>query len=299
MKILITGSEGQLGWELSRLGREKKWDLLETDLPELDITDISSIEKSIYAFRPELIINAAAYTNVDQSESESELSFSINRDGPSNLAHACKKEAIPLIHISTDYVFDGLKGSAYLETEPVTPLGVYGKSKEAGEKEIRIILPEHIIIRTSWLYGAHGLNFVKTMLRIGKEQDILRVVSDQYGSPTCAEDLAQAIIQIAIQIKANNNHLWGTYHYCNQGIISWHEFAENIFQIAQKYDTYKVSKVIPISTEEYPTAASRPAFSALDCSKIANKFNIKSLPWQESLEQTINKILSENNTGSP
>ncbi|MBU0995412.1 MAG: dTDP-4-dehydrorhamnose reductase [Proteobacteria bacterium] len=292
MKLLITGSSGQLGHALSRISKIQHIDIFEGDLPHFDILDAPNTEKKVLFFQPDIIINAAAYTLVDQSENEADKAFAINQDGPATLAGICRTKRIPLIHISTDYVFDGKKGTAYIEDDPVSPLGVYGKSKEAGEKEIRKRLTEHVIMRTSWLYGIHGNNFVKTMLKLGKERDVVRVVSDQKGSPTCAEDLAEAIINVAKKILSRKPSRWGTYHYCNSGVISWYEFAQSIFQIAACYDTFKVDQVIPITTAEYPTLTTRPPFSALNCEKIRKNFDIEQKPWKESLEQTIKTIVS-------
>jgi dTDP-4-dehydrorhamnose reductase len=252
------------------------------------------VEKALSAYQPVLLINAAAYTNVDRAESEPDLAFAANRDGPDNLARACANANLPFIHISTDYVFDGQKKSPYIETDQVSPLGVYGKSKEQGEKRVRFRTKEHIILRTSWLYGVHGNNFVKTMLRLGKERKTIKVVSDQYGSPTSAADLAEAILTIANLTISAPKIIWGTYHYCGQGITTWHEFAEAIFDIAGKHDAMKLKKIEPIKTVDYPTAAKRPFFSGLDCSLIEKSFGIKARPWQESLKLTIDRIFNSN-----
>lgn len=260
----------------------------------MDITNIIQVEKALSAYDPVLIINAAAYTNVDKAESEPDIAFAVNRDGPDNLAGACANANLPFIHISTDYVFDGQKKSPYIETDQVSPIGVYGKSKEQGGKRVRFQTKEHIILRTSWLYGVHGNNFVKTMLRLGKERKIIKVVADQYGCPTSASDLAETILIIAGLIRNSSKINWGTYHYCGQGITTWHEFAKRIFEIAGKHDAMKVEKIEPIKTIDYPTPAKRPLFSALDCSLIEKNFGIKTKPWQESLKVTIDRIFSQN-----
>jgi len=256
------------------------------------------VEKALSAYKPVLLINAAAYTNVDKAESEPALAFAVNRDGPDNLAGACAKANLPFIHISTDYVFDGQKKSPYIETDQISPLGVYGKSKEQGEKMVRSRTEKHIILRTSWLYGMHGNNFVKTMLRLGREKMAIRVVSDQYGCPTSAADLAEAVLTIADLIISapgiNSKINWGTYHYCGQGITTWHEFAEAVFDIAGRHDAMKVEKIEPIKTVDYPTPAKRPFFSALDCSLIEKSFGIKTKPWQESLKVAIDRIFNSN-----
>lgn len=291
MKILLIGAKGQLGTELEIIGKIQNHTICGTDLPEFNITDIENISTTVDDFRPNLIINASAYTQVDKSESERDLAFAVNQTGPANLSKICQEKNIPLIHISTDYVFDGEKGVAYTENDPVSPIGVYGLSKEAGEVEIRKYLKHHIIIRTSWLYGFYGNNFVKTMLRLGKEREIIKVVSDQKGSPTCAEDLANAIYQVARHVEKGKDDIWGTYHYCNQGIISWYDFSQKIFEIADKFDAFSIKEVRPIPTAEYPTPAKRPAYSALDCGKFEKTFDISLIPWEESLKRTIEKIL--------
>ena len=213
------------------------------------------------------VINAAAYTAVDRAESGSEAAFAVNREGPAHLADRCRKRGIPLIHVSTDYVFDGEKGKPYVEEDPIAPLGVYGKSKAAGEAEVRQRLPEHIIVRTAWLVGVHGHNFVKNMLRLGRERETLKVVSDQQGCPTFAADLADAILVMAKQAEIRKLVPWGTYHYCGRGETTWHGFAEAIFEIAGQYEKFALKNLLPISTAEYPTPVKRPANSVLDCTK--------------------------------
>jgi len=291
MKLLIIGSKGQLGSELVRECKKNDFSYLALDLPEFNITDPYQVEKTFADFKPSIVINASAYTNVDKAETEPEIAFSVNSDGPANIAVSCDKNRIPIIHVSTDYVFDGSKGQPYAESDPVSPLGVYGKSKEEGESKLRSILKQHIILRTSWLYGAYGHNFVKTMLRLGIEKEIIKVVSDQYGCPTCAADLAKAVVDISKQITQNPKIAWGTYHYCGLGITTWHKFAKAIFEIASQYQNYKVSSVEAITTAQYPTRTKRPAFSALDCGLIKKHFGISTKPWQESLEKTIERIL--------
>ena len=289
MKLLVIGENGQLGWEVYRKGKKQGIDVLGLDLPEFDVTEPSNVKKAVHQAGVSLVINASAYTAVDTAESEPELAFAVNRDGPSYLAASCAEIGIPLIHISTDYVFDGNKKGLYLETEPVSPLGIYGKSKAAGETEIRNNLKEHIIIRTAWLYGLHGNNFVKTMLGLGKEKEALSVVADQYGCPTYAADLADAILTIATQISEHRDVIWGTYHYCGKGVTTWHGFAQAIFDLANQYDTFQVKKVVPITTSEYPTPAKRPANSGMDCSLITKNFGISLRPWQESLADMVHR----------
>jgi dTDP-4-dehydrorhamnose reductase len=292
MRILVTGANGQVGWELARRGARKGFDIMALDHATLDITDSSAVNREVRGSGPSVVVNAAAYTAVDQAESESELAFAANRDGPAYLASACAEAGIPLIHISTDFVFDGKKQGFYLESDQISPLNVYGKSKAAGEVAVRERLRKHIILRTSWVYGVEGRNFVKTMLRLGREKDVIQVVEDQYGCPTYAADLGDAIMHIASQIGKKTEPAWGTYHYCGKGVTSWHGLAQEIFLLAKQYTSLRVKTVEAISTAEYPTSARRPLNSTLDCSLIGKTFNIHPKPWRESLAQMINMLFS-------
>jgi dTDP-4-dehydrorhamnose reductase len=292
MKVLVTGAHGQVGWELSRSGVRKGFEILALDRTTLDITNQSAINRKVRGSGVSVLVNGAAYTAVDQAESEPELAFAVNRDGPAYLASACAEAGIPLIHISTDYVFDGYKKGGYVETDKIAALGIYGESKAAGEEEVRTRLPNHIIIRTSWLYGVHGNNFVKTMLRLGRERDVIQVVDDQYGCPTYAADLADAILQIASQIREIREITWGTYHYCGKGVTSWHGLAREIFSLANHYISLKVKKVEAIRAADYPTPAKRPSNSVLDCSLVERVFKVYPRPWRESLAQMIKMLFS-------
>ena len=293
MRILITGSEGQLGWELLRQAAFFNIEAIGLDLPYLDITVEPGITKVFKEHKPDILINAAAYTNVDKAETDEKACFAVNVNGPENLAAACRDIGIPMIHISTDYVFDGTNKTPYTENDPVSPANVYGRSKAEGENGVRNIIEKHIILRTSWLYGVHGHNFVKTILKLGKEKEVIGVVSDQFGSPTSAVDLAETVLTIAPRIL-NNYEIttFGTYNYCGEGITSWHGFAEKIIEAAKQYSPVTTTQVKPLTTEDYPTKAKRPAFSALDCSLIRQKFGITPKAWQKSLEAVIGKIYS-------
>jgi len=293
MKLLIIGCNGQLGWELCRQAKEQGLGLIPLDLPDFDITHQSAVYSNVTRSHANLVVNAAAYTAVDKAELEQDAAFAVNRDGPSYLATACAEIGIPLIHISTDYVFDGSKNGPYLESDPVSPLGIYGKSKAGGEEEIRKRLKKNIIIRTAWLYGVHGNNFVKTMLRLGKERKEIRVVDDQYGCPTYAADLAEAILTIASLIEKGENISWGTYHYCGRGNTTWYGFASKIFEIAKEYESLKIEMLKPITTEEYPTPAQRPKNSIMDCSSLKQNFNISPPEWQDSLEVMLQRLFEE------
>jgi len=293
MKLLIIGTNGQLGWELGRRGQQQGFDTVSVDLPEFNITDQSQVARQVEKSNPDIVINGSAYTAVDKAESESDLAFAVNAQGPLYLAEACAVQGIPIIHISTDYVFSGDKPGPYLGTDPVSPMGVYGRSKVAGEEAVRNAVEEHIIIRTAWLYGLNGHNFVKTMLRLGKEQKTIRVVADQYGCPTYAADLADAILIIAGQIGNGSQDKWGTYHYCGRGRTSWYGFAEAIFNISKTITPFKVEHVESISTDAYPTPARRPINSVLDCSRIQKKFGIRLRPWKESLAEMLTVHLTQ------
>ena len=204
-----------------------------------------------------------------------EQAYAVNRDGPAWLAESCAALSIPLIHISTDYVFDGQQSRPYREDDPVCPLGVYGKSKEAGEQEIRKRLENHLIIRTSWVYGVHGQNFVKTMLRLGNEREELKVVDDQWGCPTFAGDLADGLLEMSQKIQQGDSIPWGTYHCCGSTMTSWHGFASLIFEMASGTLPLRVKRVEPIPTSQFPTPAKRPMYSVLDCSRIKDAFGVE------------------------
>jgi dTDP-4-dehydrorhamnose reductase len=292
--IAIIGCNGQLGRELLRQGKARGVDMVGLDYPEIDIRAPTSIDDRIDFTKIALVVNAAAYTAVDKAESEPDIAFAVNRQGPANLANRCRDAGIPLIHISTDYVFDGTRQGAYIEDDPIAPLGVYGKSKAAGEGQVRQILPEHIIVRTAWLCGVHGSNFVKTMLRLGRENPTIRVVADQYGCPTIAADLANALIDVSLEIDKDKNARWGTYHYCGAGVTSWYGFATAIFEMADGYENLAVKRVEPIATADFPTAARRPANSVLDCSKIGRHFGVRTRPWRESLAEMIRQLYTLN-----
>src|SRR4051812_3256972 len=290
MKLVVLGAAGQVGRELSRLAWPAGTHLTTLDRAEIDIADHKAVCAAVAGERPEIVINAAAYTAVDRAESEPEAAWAANSTGPANLAMACRDAAIPLIHLSTDYVFDGSKRGPYREDDPVRPLGVYGKSKDAGDRAVQEALPEHVILRTAWVYSAHGHNFVKTMLRLAAERPVLRVVADQTGSPTAAADIAAAIGEIVQQIRAGNTK-WGTYHFAGAGAVSWHGFAEAIFEEAAPWRG-PPPRIEPIATAEYPIPARRPANSVLDCTRIGSVFGIAPRPWRAALADVLACLFS-------
>jgi dTDP-4-dehydrorhamnose reductase len=292
MSILVTGVEGQLGTELVRQAPACGVVVTAPLLAEMDLTNYARVEEVFAAVRPTAVINAAAYTLVDRAETENDLAFAVNAAAPAHLARLCGQAEIPLVQVSTDYVFDGRKPTPYVEDDPVAPLGVYGRSKAAGEAAVRGTLREHLIVRTAWLYSPYGSNFVRTVLRLAAEGKELRIVDDQVGSPTCAADLAEALLSIAGRLRSGGEIPWGTYHYCGRGITSWFGFARHILQTLAARRRIDAYRVVPITTREFPTAARRPAFSALDCSRIQAGFGITLKLWQESVEQTIDRLLA-------
>ncbi|WP_323639667.1 dTDP-4-dehydrorhamnose reductase [Pectobacterium polonicum] len=279
MRILLTGANGQLG----RCFQDRLpvgWEILATDSAELDITDLERVEEVVKNFQPDSIVNAAAYTAVDKAESEPELAAKINVIGPENLAIVASKQGIRLVHVSTDYVFDGNATEPYREDSATNPLSVYGKTKLAGEQAVAKASPEAIIVRTAWVFSEYGNNFVKTMLRLAKERDTLSIVNDQRGCPTYAGDLAQAIISLL-----EKNVEGGVYHYCGDEEVSWYEFAQAIFSVAiEKAVLKKAPTLKPITTTQYPTPAHRPAYSTLSGNKI-NKSEITLSNWQDVLKK--------------
>jgi dTDP-4-dehydrorhamnose reductase len=290
MTILIFGASGQLGHELIRQSQLSQRPVNAPTRSQFDITQISEVKEAFAKFCPSIVINAAAYTDVDGAESEAERAYGINKAGAENLARNCAKLQIPLVHVSTDYVFDGSKGTPYVETDPITPLGVYGRSKAEGDDIIRAALPEHIIVRTSWLYSGHANNFVTTILSLGRQKKELDVVADQFGSPTSATDLAEVLLHLASQVLNRSEIPWGTYHYCGEGVTTWYEFANSIFKIAGQHECFQLTRLNPITTEEFPTAAQRPQNSSLDCGRIEQKFGIHPKPWQISLSLVIEQV---------
>ncbi len=291
---LVLGCKGQVGQEL--LARSSEFDISATglDVPDIDITDRASVEQAIAAFRPNVILNAAAYTAVDKAEAEPDLAFAVNAHGPRLLAEVCAAVQIPLFHISTDYVYNGAKPSPYHEDDLIAPLGVYGRSKADGDEAIRKALETHIILRTTWVFSAHGENFVKTMLRLAAEHDQLQVVNDQHGCPTAAGDIAGALLTM-VRFFFNTPEAmadkWGTYHYSCTKPTTWHGFAHAIIAGFAARGGRSVP-VVPISTDDYPTLATRPANSVLDCSKIEETFVMNRRAWPQALDETLDQLIS-------
>jgi dTDP-4-dehydrorhamnose reductase len=290
MKVLITGAKGQLGSELVRLSPSTDFEVHSVDHQQCNITDENRLKQVLESLSPDVVINAAAYTHVDGAESEPDRAYAVNKHGPAHLARFCAQNRRALIHISTDYVFDGSQNRPYRESDPISPVGIYGHSKAQGEASVRSVLKNHIIVRTSWLYGVYGHNFVKTILKLAINKKKLEVVADQWGSPTSAADLAAAVLIIVRKIGTHENFEWGTYHYCGAGITTWHALAEKTLELATAYADLQTRKVKAISTAEWPTPVSRPPYSALDCKRIKSQFGINPSPWQQSLKQVIERI---------
>ena len=285
MKVLVTGANGQVGSEIVQQGENVGLQILATGRDVLDITHRNEVDSFIRASKPDIVINAAAYTAVDKAESEPELAYAINCDGTAFLAKACADSNIPLFHISTDYVFDGRKQGAYRETDPTNPQNIYGKSKLEGEQAIKSVLRQHLVLRVSWVFGTHGNNFVKTMLRLGNERDVLKVVADQHGGPTWAGAIAATLLELAKRWGAGETIPWGTYHYSGQPVTNWKCFAETIFERAEELGIIdKRPAVDAITTSEFPTPAPRPLNSVLDCQKITRELDIFQPDWHKGLD---------------
>jgi dTDP-4-dehydrorhamnose reductase len=280
--ILVFGGNGQLGRELTRAGAARQIPLIALSRAQADISDRAAVRQAFASQRPSLVVNAAGYTKVDLAETEAEAARQGNELGPAVVGEACAAAGVPLVHISTDYVFDGRKLDAYVEGDPVAPLNAYGKGKAAGERAVRAATAHHLIMRTSWVYGEFGSNFLKTMLRLATTRDELRVVGDQRGCPTSTRDLADAILRIVPRLVARDE-IWGTYHFAGAGVTTWHGFASRIVA-AQAPITGAKPRVTAITSAEFPTPARRPANSELDCSLFARTFGFGGRPWTEETD---------------
>jgi len=279
MKYFVAGARGMLASDLIPM-LEKKGDVICGCRPGFDITDPDKVNKSLKAYMPDIVINCAAYTAVDKAESDKEAAFGINEKGAENLARACRETGAKLVHVSTDFVFDGKSNQPYTEDDTTNPAGVYGASKLAGEISIKDAADDYLIVRTSWLYGKKGNNFVKTILRLASEREELGIVYDQTGTPTYTKDLAEGIINL-IENKAS-----GIYHFSNEGVCSWYDFAHEIIDIAEKRgEKFKLKKLRPILTEDYPAPAKRPAYSVLDKAKYKEATSREVPHWRDGLKR--------------
>jgi len=290
VKVLITGSAGQVGSELVKLA-PADFEVVGYNSSELDITNAQQVQQIVAEQAPALIINAAAYTAVDKAESDAERAYAVNETGVKNLAEAALAIGISVFHISTDYVFDGTAAEPYKETDPVGPTGVYGASKLAGEQALANSGVKHIILRTSWVFGAEGNNFVKTMLRLGKERDTLGVVADQHGCPTSAASIANVLWQLAQKFTEVGELPWGIYHFSNAPATTWHGFACEIFKQAVEAGFLERAPVVnPIKTSDYPTPAKRPAWSVMNCSNLVNLLGSAVPGWQQELSAVLHQL---------
>lgn len=285
VRLLVTGREGQVAQALLA----KRTDDLQIEAlgrPTLDLTDPSSIDRAIASFRPDVIVNAAAYTAVDKAEADEEAAFAVNAEGAGNVAAAAAAAGLPVIHISTDYVFPGDKAMPYVETDATGPQGAYGRSKLAGEEAVASANPRHVILRTAWVYGPYGNNFLKTMLRVAETRDTLRVVADQHGTPTYAPDIAEGILAVAQRLVSDTNAPAGVYHMVSEGETTWAGFAEEIFHQSAALGG-AAAKVEPIGTSEYPTPARRPANSRLDTTLFTRTFGYRLPTWQSGIARCL------------
>ncbi len=291
--ILVTGAGGQVGRELLRIGTARGARIVGLARTELDVSDADAVHAALAAHRPTLVVNAAAFTTVDRAEADPGAALAANRDGPAHLADACAALDIPLIHLSTDYVFDGTKREPYTEDDATNPLNVYGASKLAGEDEVRTRLRRHVILRTSWVFSAHGHNFVRTMLRLAQQSPALSVVADQRGCPTPAIHLAVAILDIARQLEWGRDDAWGTYHLTGRGETTWYAFAQAIFELLGRLGMDPLPALRPVTRAEFPTPALRPAYSVLDCARVHATFGIAARPWRSALFTTLRALRAD------
>lgn len=292
--VLVIGKGGQLSTALAEQAGELK--LVQIERPELDLVRPETVAPALDGVRPSLVINAAAYTAVDRAESERDLAWAVNATGPGAIAAWCGAAGVPLIHVSTDYVFDGNKGAPYVETDPPHPTGVYGASKRAGEEAVLAACPMSAILRTAWVYAPAGRNFMLTMLAARQKTDTLRVVADQIGCPTAAGDLAAAILGMVRRIREGGwqDSYAGLYHAAGTGETSWFEFARAIFEEAARFGVTPPT-IIPIATADWPTPVRRPPDSRLDCSRLEAVFGIRLPPWRVTLAKTIDAVFSPQN----
>lgn len=294
MKVLVLGRQGQLAQALSGCDGARQHQIVLAGRPDVDVTQPDTLKAAIETVAPDVVVNASAYTNVDQAEREPELAFAVNAEGAEHAARVCQRTGCPLIHISTDYVFDGSQPTPYQETDPAAPLGVYGESKYAGEQSVADALDHHIILRTAWLHSPYGKNFVKTMLRLAADRESVSVVQDQTGSPTFAPHLADVVLGVAESVQRDPATApWGTYHAAGQGAASWFDVAQQIFDQSKKLGGV-TADVQPLSTAEYPTPARRPANSQLNCQHLAHCFAITLPDWRDGVNTCVHHLVTRN-----
>lgn len=281
--LLVFGAGGQIGRALIERAGDAALGL---DEKECDICDATSVARALSAAGLSAVVNCAAYTAVDRAEGERERAFAVNADGPGIVARAAAARGLPMIHLSTDYVYAGTKPAPYREDDPVAPINVYGASKAAGDSNVRAENPTHVVLRVSWVFGVYGTNFVKTMLRLGRERHELRVVADQIGGPTEARDIADAILTIAAAFRQPGFSGWGIHHLAGAPSTSWYEFADTIFARARP----PVPRLVAIDSQDYPAQAARPRNSTLDCGRIRRVFNLEQPDWRVSLSRVLSEL---------
>ncbi len=286
MRVLVTGAGGQVGIETLRVAAEMGIGAVGLARVDLDVTDSEAVRQAVDRHVPDVVVHAAAYTAVDRAESEPDLAFAVNQDGAGHVAIACDEARIPLIHLSTDYVFDGEKGAPYVPGDPMSPVNVYGASKAAGEAAVRDRLARHAILRTAWVFSAHGHNFVKTMLRLATERDRLAVVADQWGHPTWAGDVARSALAAAAR-AVRGELQWGTYHVAGSPLTTWHGLATAVIDEAAAQGVVRSIPVDPILTESFPTPAKRPRRVELETVPSMKAIGVHPFRWEEALSQTV------------
>ena len=290
MKLLIFGATGQIGRALGEAAQARGWETLGPSHADADICDAPAVADTMRRFAPDALVNAAGYTAVDEAESELDAAFGANREGARILAEAAAQAHVPLIHLSTDFVFDGLATKPYTEAEAVGPQGVYAQSKEAGERSVRTAAPRHVILRTAWIYSPFGTNFLRTMLGLASEQTELSVIADQTGNPTSAAEVADAITTILAAARERGFDAWGTYHCAGADAVSRYDFAKAIFEQAARFGV-AAPKLIPVATTDCPRPAPRPAYSVLCTAKLERIFGIRPRPLRDSLRPCLTRLL--------
>ena len=291
MRVLVTGANGQLGWEMKKQSPEQSLEVIALEKKKLDITNLRQLRRIIKKYNPDILVNTAAYTSVDLAEKNKKEAYEVNHHAVKYLAEICKENSIFLIHVSTDYVFDGQKAEPYLETDEASPINTYGLSKKRGEEEIRGILSQHIILRTSWVFGVHGNNFIKTILSLIKTEEEISIVDDQFGCPTSARSIAECIYSICKEYSKTKEVEYGTFHFTNSPSTSWYLFAKDIAALAYKNQLINGLKDIKaISYKDYKSKAERPINSSMSSEKIINSYKITNSKWTRELEYIMSKL---------
>lgn len=292
-RILITGAHGQIGRALVRLlARDPDFDIQACSRRQLDITNRKQIGEKLAELLPDYVVNCAGFNRVDPAEKDPQQAYALNSQGAAELAALCGELSIPLLHLSSDYVFDGHYASGYNESDDAAPLGIYGDSKWQGEEHIRRLLPRHIILRVSWIFSECGNNFLLRTLEQARHERCIKAVDDRRGCPTSADDVAR-VLQAILKQLANGAEAWGTYHYCGAEVTTRYGFSEAILAAARQYEELAVTELVPVSSRDMPEAAERPASSVLKCSKLLNTFGIRQRPWRSELQRLVRELYAE------